>query len=64
MDIHDFDMAKPPGRTYRLSSHRDKDRFTTRKVDRYKAARKREFILPWREAGPLKHLDDKVDSDQ
>ena len=22
------------------------------------------FILPWREAGPLNHLDDNVDSDQ
>ena len=22
------------------------------------------FKLPWREAGPLNHLDDKVDSDQ
>ena len=25
---------------------------------------KREFKLPWREAGPPDHLDDKVDSDQ
>jgi len=25
---------------------------------------KREFKLPWREAGPPNHLDDKVDSDQ
>ena len=24
----------------------------------------REFKLPWREAGPPNHLDDKVDSDQ
>jgi len=23
-----------------------------------------EFKLPWREAGPPNHLDDKVDSDQ
>jgi len=25
---------------------------------------KREFKLPWREAGPPNHLNDKVDSDQ
>ena len=25
---------------------------------------KREFLLPWREAGPPNHDDDKVDSDQ
>ena len=25
---------------------------------------KREFKLPWREAGPPNHLDDKADSDQ
>jgi len=25
---------------------------------------KREFKLPWREAGPPNHLDDKVESDQ
>ena len=25
---------------------------------------KREFKLPWREAGPPNHHDDKVDSDQ
>ena len=31
---------------------------------RYKATRKREFKLPWREAGPPNHHDDKVDSDQ
>ena len=31
---------------------------------RYKATWKREFKLPWREAGPPNHLDDKVDSDQ
>jgi len=37
---------------------------TTRKVDRYKATWKREFKLPWREAGPPNHHDDKVDSDQ
>ena len=30
----------------------------------YKATWKRDFELPWREAGPPKHLDDKVDSDQ
>ena len=30
----------------------------------YKATWKREFQLPWREAGPSKHLDDGVDSDQ
>jgi len=34
-----------------------------RKVD-IKATWKREFKLPWREAGPPNHLDDKVDSDQ
>ena len=28
------------------------------------AACKREFKLPWREAGPPRHHDDKVDSDQ
>jgi len=31
---------------------------------RYKATWKREFRLPWREAGPPNHHDDKVDSDQ
>ena len=31
---------------------------------RYKATWKREFKIPWREAGPPNHLDDKVDSDQ
>jgi len=31
---------------------------------RCKAAWKREFKLPWREAGPPNHHDDKVDSDQ
>ena len=31
---------------------------------RRKAARKREFNLPWREAGPPNHLDDEVDSDR
>ena len=30
---------------------------------RYKATWKRGFKLPWREAGPPNHLDDKVDSD-
>ena len=30
----------------------------------YKATWKREFKLPWREAGSPNHLDDKVDSDQ
>jgi len=30
----------------------------------WEATWKREFKLPWREAGPLYHLDDKVDSDQ
>jgi len=29
-----------------------------------KATCKREFKLPWREAGPPNHHDDKVDSDQ
>ena len=29
-----------------------------------KAIWKREFKLPWREAGPPDHHDDKVDSDQ
>jgi len=29
-----------------------------------KATWKREFKLPWRQAGPPNHLDDKVDSDQ
>ena len=28
-----------------------------------KATWKREFKLPWREAGPPNHHDDKVDSD-
>ena len=30
----------------------------------YKATWKEEFNLPWCEAGPPNHLDDKVDSDQ
>ena len=33
-----------------------------RKVD-VRLPGKREFKLPWREAGPPNHLDDKVDSD-
>ena len=33
-----------------------------RKVDRCKATWKRECRLPWREAGPPNHHDDKVDS--
>ena len=28
------------------------------------ASSKREFKLPWREAGPPNHHDDKVDSDE
>ena len=32
--------------------------------DRCKATWKRELKLPWREAGPPNHYDDKVDSDQ
>ena len=31
---------------------------------RYKTTRKREFKLPWREAGSPNHPDDEVDSDQ
>ena len=31
---------------------------------RCKATWNREFELPWREAGPPNHHDDKVDSDQ
>ena len=31
---------------------------------RCRATWKREFKLPWREAGPLNDHDDKVDSDQ
>ena len=31
---------------------------------RCKATWKREFKLPWREAGPPNHVDDKVDADQ
>ena len=31
---------------------------------RYKTSGKREFKIPWREAGPPNHLDDKLDSDQ
>ena len=31
---------------------------------RCKATWKREFKLPWREAGPPNHLNDKVNSDQ
>jgi len=31
---------------------------------RYKAIQKRGLKLPWREAGPPIHLDDKVDADQ
>ena len=31
---------------------------------RYKAPWKREFTIPWREAGPPNHLNDKLDSDQ
>jgi len=30
----------------------------------HNATWKRGFKLPWREAGPLNHHDDKVDSDQ
>jgi len=34
------------------------------KEGRCKAAWKKEFKLPWREAGPPNHPDDKVDSDE
>jgi hypothetical protein len=34
------------------------------KEGRCKATWKTEFKVPWREAGPLDHHDDKVDSDQ
>ena len=34
------------------------------KEGRCKATWKREFKLPWREAGPPNHHEDKVDSDQ
>ena len=34
------------------------------KEGKYKATWKREFKVPWREAGPPNHLDDKVDSNQ
>jgi len=32
--------------------------------DKASLERKREFKLPWREAGPPNHHDDRVDSDQ
>ena len=35
-----------------------------RAESRYKAAREKEFKLPWRKSGPLNHLDDKVDPDK
>ena len=35
-----------------------------RKEGRRKATWKREFKLPWREAGPPNRYDDEVDSDQ
>ena len=37
---------------------------THRQQVRCKATWKREFTLPWREAGPPSHHDDNVDSDQ
>ena len=33
-------------------------------VPLYRATSEREFKIPWREAGPPNHLDDKVDLDQ
>jgi hypothetical protein len=36
----------------------------THKEGRCEATWKREFQLPWREAGPPNHLDDETDSDQ
>ena len=47
-----YDPAPPPPRSEPRSS------------TRYKATWKREFKLPWREAGPPNHLDDVVDADQ
>ena len=32
--------------------------------DKWTVGRQRDFKLPWREAGPPNHHDDKVDSDQ
>ena len=37
---------------------------THQSAGRCKATWKREFKLPWREAGPPNHHDDKMDSDQ
>jgi len=41
-----------------------KSNFGTGLEGRCEATWKREFKLPWREAGPPTHHDDKVDSDQ
>ena len=38
--------------------------FSRLQEGRCKATWKREIKLPWREAGPPNHHDDKVDSDQ
>jgi len=38
--------------------------FSVTQEGRYKATWKKEFKIPWREAGPPDHLDDKVKSDQ
>jgi len=46
------------------AGHASQNRGARDREGRCNATWKREFKLPWREAGPPNHHDDKVDSDQ
>jgi len=65
---HSFVSGRSPQYRTRLSPDREGIRaigdLPAREEGRYKATWKREFKLPWSEAGPPNHLDDKMDSDQ
>ena len=51
-------------RERRRESGREKESVAAPQEGRCKATWKREFKLPWREAGPPQHHDDKVDLGQ
>ena len=53
-----------PALHFRSSGGGAKWSVTTYQEGRYKATWKRDFQLPWREAGQSDHLDGNVDSDQ
>jgi len=60
---HDLTTSRQPEASRHRSHEVEREMCFSWEV-RYKASWKREFNLPWREAGPPNHLDDKVDSDQ